>query len=135
MEDIELKQTKNDPNSVFYSTDKISRTLLNRNRKSAYEKDKVFCSIYKKLEDKEVTWDNEKTKIPFYTSFVKQKKDLDRSLALSSINVPLLFFHADVANIHFFSKAAVDSKYVLLCVDLFSSKIYVHPMKNKSNLA
>ena len=45
------------------------------------------------------------------------------------------FFHADVANIRFFSKSVVDPKYALLCVDLFSSKDYVYLMKKKKNLA
>ena len=67
--------------------------------------------------------------------FVEQKKDIDRSSALYSVNSPLQFFHADVADICFFSKSAVDPKYVLICVDLFSSKIYIFPMKNRSNLA
>ena len=109
--------------------------LLNKSRKSAYGKDKVFYNIYKALEDKKVIWDKEKTKFPFYTPFVEQKKDIDRSSALYSINASLKFFHADVTDICFFSKSAVIPKYALLCVDLFSSKIYVYPMKNKSNLA
>ena len=142
MEDTDIKQTKNlfkklinDPNSVFYSADKISGTLLNKSRKSVYEKDKVFYNIYKALEDKKVIWDSEKTKLPFYTPFVEQKKHINRSSMLYSINAPLQFFHADVADIHFFSKSAVDPKCALLCVDLFSSNIYVYPMKTKSNLA
>ena len=137
----DLKQTKNlfkklmvDQNSVFYSAGKINRTLLNKSRKSAYEMDKVFYKICKDLENKDVIYDREKTRLPFYTPFVEQKKDIDRSSALYSINGPLQFFHADVADIRFFSKSAVDPKYALLCVDLFSSKIYVYPMKNKSNL-
>ena len=30
----------------------------------------------------------------------------------------------------FFSKSTVDPSYCFLCVDLFSSKVYVYPMKN-----
>ena len=44
------------------------------------------------------------------------------------------FFHADVANIRFFSKSVVDPKYALLCVDLFSSKDYVYLMKKKKKI-
>ena len=44
------------------------------------------------------------------------------------------FFHADLAYLQFFAKSAVDPKYVLVCVDLFSSKIYVYTMRKKSNL-
>ena len=45
-----IKQIKNlfkklikDKNSVFYSADKINRTLLNKSRTSSYEKDKFLC--------------------------------------------------------------------------------------------
>ena len=44
--DSEKKQLKNlfqklinDENSVFYSADKINKTLLNKGKKSSYEKD------------------------------------------------------------------------------------------------
>ena len=37
-----FKKLINDQNSAFYSSDKITRTLLNKGRKSSYEKDKVF---------------------------------------------------------------------------------------------
>ena len=84
----------------------------------------------------EEIWDSDsRNKLPFYTPFAEQKKNINRSSVLYGINALLQFFHADVADIRFFSKSAADPKYALLCVDLFSSKIYVYPMKNKSNLA
>ena len=43
--------------------------------------------------------------------------------------------HADIADLRFLAKSAVDPKYCLLIVDLFTSKIYVYPMKNRSLLA
>ena len=43
--------------------------------------------------------------------------------------------HADIADLTFLAKSAVDPKYCLLIVDLFTSKIYVYPMKNRSLLA
>ena len=105
----ELKQAKNlfkklinDQDSVFYSADKINSTLLNKARKSVYEKDKVFYKIYNSLEDQEIIYDNEKDRTPFYTSFVEQKKDIDRLSALYSVNAPLRFFHADIADMRFF---------------------------------
>ena len=105
----ELKQAKNlfkklinDQDSVFYSADKINSTLLNKARKSVYEKDKVFYKIYNSLEDQEIVYDNEKDRTPFYTSFVEQKKDIDRLSALYSVNAPLQVFHADIAVIRFF---------------------------------
>ena len=139
MED-EQKQVKNlfrklinDQNSVFYSSDKITRTLLNKGRKSSYEKDKVFYKIFNLIEDKDIIYDfdTDKPKLPFYTPFVEQKKDIDRSSSLYTINGPMQFFHADLAYLQFFAKSAVDPKYALVCVDLFSSKIYVYKMIKK----
>ena len=141
--DNEQKQVKNlfkrlinDQNSFFYSSDKITRTLLNKGRKSSYEKDKVFYKIYNLIEDKDIIYDfdTDKPKLPFYTPFVEQKKDIDRSSSLYTINGPMQFFHADLAYLQFFAKSAVDPKYALVCVDLFSLKIYVYTMRKKSNL-
>ena len=141
--DDEQKQVKNlfkklinDQNSVFYSSDKITRTLLNKGRKSSYKKDKVFYKIFNLIEDKDIyDFDIDKPKLSFYTPFTEQKKDIDRSSLLYTINGPMQFFHADLAYLQLFAKSAVDPKYALVCVDLFSSKIYVYTMRKKSNLA
>ena len=125
--DVEKKQLKNlyrklvnNENSVLYAIDRINARLLNKVRKSSYEEDKVFYKLFKKLENEDVIEEN--SKIPFYTPFVEQKKDIDRSSALYTVNAPLQFFHADLAYLQFFAKSAVDPKYALLCVDLFTSK-------------
>ena len=116
----EIKQIKNlfkklikDRNSVFYSADKINRTLLNKSRTSPYEKDNVFYKIYIRLEDQEIIYynDNEKERTPLYTPFVEQKQDINRSSTLYSLNSPMQFFHADVA----FYKICRQSK---VCVTL-----------------
>ena len=64
-----------------------------------------------------------KTRISFYVPFVEQRKDIDRSSALYSIKAPFELVHADIADIRFFSKSAVDLKYCLLAVDLFTSNV------------
>ena len=128
------KKLINDQNSVFYSADRINSTLLNKGRRSSYEKDKVFYKLFNTIEDRNIIYENDENRVPFYTPFVKQKKDIDRSSSLYTINGPLQFFHADVAFLKFFAKSAVDPKYALLCVDLFTSKIYVYTMRKKSNL-
>ena len=71
---------------------------------SSYEKDKDFDKIYIRLEEQEIIYDNdnEKERFLFYTPFVEQKQDTDRSSTLYSINGRMQFFHADVANIRFF---------------------------------
>ena len=43
--------------------------------------------------------------------------------------------HADIADLRFLAKSAVDPKYCLLIVDLFTSKIYVYTTKNRSLVA
>ena len=138
---MEEKQVKNlfnklikDQNSVFFSSDRINKTLLNKGRKSNYEKDKVFYNLFKKIENKNVIYDEDENRVPFYTPFTPQKKNIDRS-TLYSLNGPMQFFHADIAYLQFLAKSAVDPKYALLCVDLFTSKIYVYTMRKRSNLA
>ena len=113
--------------------------MLNKERRSSYKKDKVFYRIFNLIDQKDVIYDDNdyenKPRIPFYTPFVKQKKDIDRSSSLYTVDGPLQFFHADVAYLKFFSKLALDPKYALICVDLFSSKVYVYPMRKGSNLS
>ena len=93
--------------------DRINKTLLNKGRKSSYEKGKVFYKIFNTIDDKNVIYDDKnenKKRIPFYTPFVEQKKYIDRLSSLYSIKAPLQFFHADVAYLKFFAKSAVDPK-------------------------
>ena len=129
-----FKKLVNDQNSIFYSTDRINKTLLNKGRKSSYEKDKVFYKLFNTIEDRNILYENDENRVPFYTPFIEQKKDIDRSSSLYSVNGPLQFFHADIAFLKFLAKSAIDPKYALLCVDLFTSKIYVYTMRKKSNL-
>ena len=72
-----------------------------------------------------------KNSIPFYTPFVEQRKDIDRSSALYSIKAPFKFMHAGILIFDFFSKSAVDPKYCLLAVDLFTFKTYTYPIKSR----
>ena len=137
--DAEKKQLKNlylklveNENSVLFAVDQINTRLLNRLKKSSYDKDQVFYKLFKKLENEEK--DIIEPQIPFYTPFIEQRKDIDRSSALYTVNGPLQFFHADLAYLQFFAKSAVDPKYALLCVDLFTSKVYVYTLRTKNNL-
>ena len=66
--------------------------------------------------------------------FVNKKNNVDHS-TLYSIGKPFKLLHADIADTRFLTKSAVDLKYCPLIVDLFTSKIYVSPMKNWSLLA
>ena len=94
----------------------------------------MFYKIFNTIEDRNIIYEDYEDRIPFYTPFVEQKKDIDRSSSLYTVNAPLQFFHADVPDLKFFAKSAVDPKYALVSVDLFSSKVYICPMRKKSNL-
>ena len=139
--DAEKKQLKNlylklvqNENSVLFAADQINTRLLNRLKKSSYDKDQVFYKLFKKLENEEEKEDIIESQIPFHTPFIEQRKDIDRSSALYTVNGPLQFFHADLAYLQFFAKSAVDPKYALLCVDLFTQKVYVYTLRTKNNL-
>ena len=123
---------QNDSKSVFYLNSTITKKLLKKLDKSPYQKDRVFKEIYQKLEDKELTEADDK--IPLKTPFVEKKGDIDQS-TLYSVEKPFKRVHADIADLRFFAKSAVDPKYALLAVDLFTSKTYVYPMKSRKLLA
>ena len=122
---------------MFYAIDRINKMLLARQKKSTYEKDKIFYKYCFDLENKNALYKSadRKKSIPFYTLFVEQRKDIDRSFAVYSIKTPFELLHADIADINFFSKSAVDPKYCLVVVDLFMLKTYTYPMKSRHLLA
>ena len=88
-------------------------------------------NLYDQLEDKNFYQNNN---LPFVTSFVNKRSNIEHS-TLYSISKPFELLHADIADLRFLAKSAVEPKYCLLVVDLFTSKIYVYPRKNRSRLA
>ena len=92
---------------------------------------KVFVNLYNELEDKNFYQNNN---LPLVTPFVIKRSNIDHT-TLYSIGKPFELLHADIADLRFLAKSAVDPKYCLLIVGLFTSKIYVYPMKNRSLLA
>ena len=72
--------------------------------------------------------------LPVVTPFINIKSNVDHS-TLFRISEPFDLLHADIADTRFLARSAIDPKYCLLLVDLFTSKIYVYPMKNRSLLA
>ena len=114
-----FKNLQKDPRNIFYSIGNLSRSILNKARKSAYDKDKIFVNLYNQLEDKNFYQNNN---LPLVTSFVNKRSNIDNS-TLYSISKAFELLHADIADIRFLRKSAVDPKYCLLIADLFSSKI------------
>ena len=126
-----LRNLQKDSKSIFYAIENLSRTILNKARKSTYDKDKIFVNLYNQLEDKNIYQNNN---LPLVTPFVNKKSDTDHS-TLYSIRKRFELLHADIADLRQLAKLTVDPKYCLLVVDLFTSKIYVYPMKERSILA
>ena len=118
-----FRNLQKDPKSIFYAIESLSRTILNKARKSAYDKDKVFVNLYDQLEDKNF-YQNDN--VPLVTPFVNKRSNIDHA-TLYSISKPSDLLHADITDLRCLEKLAVDPKYCLLLVDLFTSKIYVYP--------
>ena len=72
--------------------------------------------------------------MPLVTPFVDKKANIDRS-TLYRIHKPFELLRANIADLRFLETPTVNLKYCLLIVNLFTSKIYVYPMKNRSLLA
>ena len=62
-----------------------------------------------------------------------EKREIDHS-TLYSFDAPFQLFHADVGNLEFLGKNATFPQYVLVLVDLFSSKTYTYPMKSRKQI-
>ena len=123
---------QNDSRSVFYAASNLTKKTLQKLKKSQYQKDRVFAQIYQKLDDKDFI--KSVDKIPLRTPFIEKKNNIDRS-TLYSVGKPFKKIHADIADLRFFARSAVDPKYALVVVDLFTSKTYVYPMKTRKLLA
>ena len=126
-----FRNLQKDSRSVFYSVGNLSKSILNKANKSIYEKDNVFVNLYNQLEDKNFY---QKNNFPLVTLFVNEKSNVYHS-TLYSIGKPFELLHGDIADTRFLAKSAVNPKYCLPLVDLFTSKIYVYQMKNRSLLA
>ena len=55
-------------------------------------------------------------------------------MTLYSFNVHFQLLHADIANLEFLGKNATFPQYVLVIVDLFSSKVYTYSMKSRKQI-
>ena len=62
-----------------------------------------------------------------------EKREIDHP-TFYSFDAPFWLFHADVANLEFLGKNAAFFQYVLVSVDLFTSKIYTYSMKSRKQI-
>ena len=114
----------------MFASERINKQLIKKVKRSQYEKDSVFFYLYDKVKDVNI---EEENTVPVFTPFIENKRNIDKS-TLYSFNGPFQLLHADIADIRFFSKSALDPKYCLLFVDLFTQRIYTYPMRKRNIL-
>ena len=120
---------KTDPVSVLFSEELLDDRLLKKLKKSKYEKDKELLKLIDLADGKDFLDDN---KVPTRTDYV-EKKEIGRS-TLYSFNGHSQLLHADVGNLEFLGKNVTSSQYVLVIVDLYSSKVYTYMMKSRKQI-
>ena len=114
-----FEKLKLDPSSAAFAEEILEKKLLLKLKKSKYAADKNFFKIVKLL-DNNIFFDSvDKVN---RTNYI-EKREIDHS-TLYSFDGPFQLFHADVGNLEFLGKNATFPQYVLILVDLFSSKIY-----------
>ena len=79
-----FRNLQKDPKSTVYAIESRSRSILNKARKSAYNKDKLFVNLCDQLEDKSF-YQNDN--VPLVTPFVNKRSNIDHS-TLYSISKP-----------------------------------------------
>ena len=92
-----FRNLQKDLRSIFYSVGNLSNSLLNKAKKSTYEKDKAFVNLYNELEDKHFYQNNN---LPLVTPFINKRSSIDHS-TLYSIGKPFELLHADIADLRF----------------------------------
>ena len=107
--------------------------LLKKLKKSYYSKDKLLLKLISLIENYiDHINKTKEDQIPERLDYVG-KREIDRSI-LYSFDGPFRLIHADVANLEFLGKSATAPNYALLIVDLYSSKVYVYPMRSRKQI-
>ena len=128
---VNFLKLKTDPASAEFAEETLDKKLLFKFKKSKYIEDKKKFKTVNLLSENDVVLelDSENVKRTDYI----EKREIDHS-TLYSFNAPFRLIHADVGNLEFLGKNASFPQYVLVLVDLFSSKIYTYPMKSRKHI-
>ena len=121
-----FNKLKVDSSSAAFAEEILDKKLLLKLKNSKYAEDKKIFKLVNFL-------DNKSSNVIFEPDTVKrtdyvEKRGIDHS-TLYSFDAPFRLFHANVGNLEFLGKNATFPQYVLVLVDLFSSKIYTYPRK------
>ena len=114
----------------YFQRKKIDNRLLRKLKTSKYLKDSQLRKLVLLADNKDFL-NNGKT--PTRADYI-EKREIDRS-TMYSFDGSFQLFHADVGSLEFLGKNATISKYVLLVVDLYSSKIHDYPMRSRKQIS
>ena len=124
-----FEKLKLDPSSAAFAEEILDKKLLLKLKKSKYAADKNFFKLVNLLENDNVIFDTNSVNRTDYV----EKREIDHS-ALYSFDGPFQLCHTDVGNLEFLGKNATFPQYVLVLVDLFSSKVYTYPMRSRKQI-
>ena len=117
---------KTDPASVIFAEEILDNKVLKKLKKSKYEVDKLLYNLVNLTDNKLIFNDD---KAPTRADYA-EKREIDRSTQYS-FDGPFQLLHADVGNLEFLGINATFPQYVLIIVNLYSSKIYTFSMKSR----
>ena len=112
----------------MFAEELLDKKLLLKLKKSKYAEDNKFFKLVN-LNNTNVIFGSENVKRTDYV----EKRENDHS-TLYSFDATFRLFHADVGNLGFLGKNATFPQYVLVLVDLFSSKRYTYPIKSRKQI-
>ena len=122
------KKLKTPPSSIFAEEILDSKVFKNP-KKSNCEVDKLLYNLVNLAENKSLFNNNKASTRADYV----EKREIDLS-TLYSFDGPFQLLHADVGNLEFLGKNATFPQYVLVIVDLYSSKVYTYSMKFRKQI-
>ena len=114
--------------SVAFAEEILDKKLLLKLKKSKYVEYKIFFKLVNLLENTAIFEPDSVNRTDY-----DEKREIDHS-GLYSFDAPFQLFFADVGNLEFLVKNAAFPQYVLVLVDLFSSKVYTYPMKSRKQI-
>ena len=120
---------KTDPNSALFSEERIDQWLLRKLKKSRYSVDSQLVELIPLADNRDFL---EVDKTPTRADYVEKRET--ESSTWNRFDEPFQLLHADVGNLEFLGKNAEIPQYALMVVDLYSSKVYVYPMRSRKQI-
>ena len=124
-----------DTKSVLFTIEQLNEKGVKKTKEVfVCKRQRELFNLFSLLENKDDFDKDKKASLPIKATYVEKGNDIYRS-TLYSFTGPFELLHVDVANLEFLGKSAADPKFCLVFVDLFSSKTYPYPMKNRKLIA